>query len=426
MKPLSGLGVIFRREFLERIRNKTYLITTLIGIIVIIGLSFTPMILDKIKSADRTNIMVLEQSGEISTFLDQQLQDKLPDGEREFSFQSVKPSLVEWEDQKNKAIKAMVDDGDISAVLEVSPPNAPSQLIWHTKNMMGSDASAKVRDVIQQMTVQERVAASGFSSGQFEALFAPIDFQIQTEGLKGGTQDQQTQNIMLVYFLLFMLYFSLIVYGMYVASGVIEEKSSRVMEMMLATVKPTTMMAGKILGIGAAGLTQYFIWIASGIGLIALKGKSLSVIPGASFEISTVDPAFLIYFGVFFILGFLLYASLYAGIGSMVSRVEDTNQAVSPLTFLTVVGFMLAMFSLTAPDNPWIVGLSYVPFFTPMLLFSRIILTQVPPLSIAIGIAELIASIALLIWLAGKMYRVGVLVYGKMSWRDIFRALRQK
>lgn len=422
---MKNLSVLIKREYRERVRNKTFLVSTLIGLIVILGLSFSSAIMDKIKSADRAEIVVLEQTGKIGAYLDQQLQDTLPDGRREFSFRTVTAEAGNWEEKKKNAINELLE-GKVTAVLEVSPPEAKTQIRWHSKKLDMGSTSAKVKGALQQMAVQERVQASGLSPEQFANIFAPIDFQIQAEGMKAATQEQQTQNIALVYFLLFMLYFSLIVYGMYVANGVIEEKSSRVMEMMLATVKPSTMMAGKILGIGAAGLTQYFIWIGSGLGLMALKGKGLSLSPGMSFQLSTVNPVYLVYFGVFFILGFLLYASLYAGIGSMVSRVEDTNQAVSPLTFLIVIGFMLAMFSLTSPDNPWIIGLSYVPFFTPMLLFSRIILTQVPPLSIVLGILELVASITILIWLAGKMYRVGVLMYGKMSWRDIFRAIRQK
>jgi ABC-2 type transport system permease protein len=276
------------------------------------------------------------------------------------------------------------------------------------------------------MMTQQRIKASGLSQTQLTAIFAPLKFNMQTEGIKANTKEQQTQNITLVYFLLFMLYFSLIVYGMYVANGVVEEKSSRVMEMMIATVKPTSMMTAKILGIGAVGLTQYFIWIGTGLGLLSLKGKGISIIPGMTLQLTTIEPMYLLYFGIFFILGFLLYASMYAGIGAMVSRPEDTNQAVSPMTFLIIAAFMLAMFSLYNPDNPWIVGLSYVPFFTPMLLFARIVLTHVSTLSVLLGILDLVLTTLLFIWMAGKMYRVGVLMYGKVSLRDMIRLVRER
>ena len=419
------LLVLIKREYGERVRNKTFIISTIIGIFVILGLSFAPAIMDKIKSADKSQITILEQTGQVTTYLDEQLQDKLPNGEREFSFQAVVANSSDWAEQQKVLLEKLVA-GKTSAVLEIAPPGAPDSVIWHSKKIDLGGASTKVNAVLQQMTTQQRIKASGLSQTQLTAIFAPVNFNMQTEGLKASSKEQQTQNITLVYFLLFMLYFSLIVYGMYVANGVVEEKSSRVMEMMIATVKPTSMMTAKILGVGAVGLTQYFIWIGAGLGLLTLKGKGISLIPGMTFQLTTIEPLYLLYFGIFFILGFLLYASMYAGIGAMVSRPEDTNQAVSPMTFLIIAAFMLAMFSLYSPDNPWVVGLSYVPFFTPMVLFSRIVLTHVSTLGVLLGILDLVLTILLLMWIAGKMYRVGVLMYGKVSWRDMIRLVRER
>lgn len=420
-----GLLVLIRREYVERIRNRTFIVSTILGILIILGLSFAPAIMDKIKTAGKSQITILEQTGQVTAYLDEQLQNRLPNGEREFSFHTVIADSLNWENQK----KALVEDlvaGKTSAVVEIAPPGAPDRVIWHTKKIDFGGASTTVNNALQQMTTQQRIQASGLSQSQLTAIFAPINFDIQTEGIKASSKEQQTQNITLVYFLLFMLYFSLVVYGMQVANGVVEEKSSRVMEMMIATVKPTTMMAAKILGIGAVGLTQYFIWIGSGLGLLALKGKGISLMPGMTVQLTTIEPLYLLYFGVFFILGFLLYAAMYAGIGAMVSRPEDTNQAVSPMTFVIIAGFMIAMFSLYNPDNPWVVGLSYVPFFTPMVLFARIILTQVPTLEVLMGILVLVLTTFLLIWISGKMYRVGVLMYGKVSWRDMFRLIKKQ
>jgi ABC-2 type transport system permease protein len=420
-----GLLVLIQREYGERVRNKTFIVSTIIGLIVILGLSFAPAIMDKIKSADKSKITILEQTGQVTPYLDEQLQTKLPNGDREFSFQAVVANSSNWADQKKVLLDKLLA-GETSAVLEIAPPGAADRVIWHSKKIDLGGASTKVNAALQTMTTQQRIKASGLSQTQLTAIFTPLNFDMQTEGLKASSKEQQTQNMTLVYILLFMLYFSLIVYGMYVANGVVEEKSSRVMEMMIATVKPMSMMTAKILGIGAVGLTQYFIWIGTGLGLLALKGKGISIIPGMTLQVTTIEPLYLIYFGIFFILGFLLYASMYAGIGAMVSRPEDTNQAVGPMTFLIVAAFMLAMVSLYSPDNPWIVGLSYVPFFTPMILFSRIVLTNVSTLSVLLGILDLVLSILLMMWIAGKMYRVGVLMYGKVSLRDMIQLIRER
>ena len=419
------LLVLIRREYGERVRNKTFVISTIIGFFAIMVLSFAPAIMDKIRSADKSQIAILEQTGQVTAYLDEQLQTKLPNGERQFSFQAVVANSSDWADQKKILLEKLVT-GKTSAVLEIAPPDAPSSVIWHSKNIDMGGASTKVNAILQQMTTQQRIKASGLSQTQLTTIFAPLTFDTQVEGLKASSKEQQTQNMMLVYILLFMLYFSLYAYGMSVANGVVEEKSSRVMEMMIATVKPTSMMTAKILGIGAVGLTQYFIWIGTGLGLLSLKGKGISLIPGMTLQLTTIEPLYLIYFGIFFILGFLLYASMYAGIGAMVSRPEDTNQAVGPMTFLIVAAFMVAMVSLYSPDNPWVVGLSYVPFFTPMVLFARIVLTHVSTLGVLLGILDLMLSTLLLMWIAGKMYRVGVLMYGKASWRDMIRLIRER
>jgi len=420
---LPRVKALIQREYLQRVRNKTFILTTVIGLLVILGLSFAPVIMDMIKAADKAKVTVLEQSGEVTKYLDSALQDKLPNGEREFAFQVVTAATsAEWPEKLQAAIEEL-KAGKSSAVLEIAPPQAPGGVVWHAKKIDMGGASTKVRTALQQMFTEQRIKASGLSPTELAGIFTPLDFQIRAEGLKAKTQEQQTQNVLLVYFLLFMLYFSLIVYGMHVANGVVEEKSSRVMEMMLASVQPATMMAAKIVGIGAAGLTQYAIWIGSGIGLLSLKNQGISLLPGMSFHLAGLDPLYLVYFGVFFILGFLLYAAMYAGIGATVSRVEDTNQAVSPMTFLIVIGFMLAMYSLFNPANPWIVGLSYVPFFTPMVFFARIVLTPVPVSEVLLGILDLLVSIGILIWLAGKLYRFGVLMYGKVSWRDLVRLI---
>lgn len=424
---MNRLRTIIAREYRERVKQKGFIFATLIGLLVIVGLSFAPAIMDKIRSADHLDFTVLEQTGNISAYLGNTLRDTLPDGKKAIDVTgTVKASATDWAEQRDKLIK------EGTTFLEIFPPDAPQSVIWHAQKTLSSSLTGQVQTAITQWKTQQQIIAAGISPDQFSKIFAPLNFETQIEqsgssgGLRGATEDQQIQNVILVYFLLFMLYFALVLYGAYVAQGVIEEKSSRIMEMMLATVRPTTLMAGKILGIGAVGLTQYVVWMGAGIVMLSFKGGGLFDSLGVSFSLQQVDPMMFVYFGIFFVLGFLMYAAVYAGLGSMVSRVEDANQVVSPFTMLLVIAFMVAMFSLGSPDNPWIVGLSYVPFFTPMLMFTRIVLTHVAPVSIAIGIGELIVTIVILMWLAAKIYRVGVLMYGKVSWKDAFRVLRGK
>lgn len=207
-----GLRVLIQREYGERVRDKTFIVSTVIGLFVILGLSFAPAIMDKLKSADKSQITILEQTGQVTPYLDQQLQSKLPNGEREFSFQAVVANATDWAEQK-KVLLEKLAAGKTSAVLEIAPPSAPDSIIWHSKKIDLGGASSKVNAVLQQMTTQQRIKDSGLSQTQLTAILAPLNFQIQTEGLKASSREQQAQNMTLVYFLLFMLYFSLIVYG---------------------------------------------------------------------------------------------------------------------------------------------------------------------------------------------------------------------
>lgn len=430
---MHQLKVIIGREYMQRVKQKSFAIVTIIGVLVILVLSLAPGLLDKIKTADRLNFAVLAQDGSVADYLQSALQEKLPDGEPRYNLtESIQASPADWEGQKTRLLGDVREKGTI--LLEVFPPGSPQTVTWYSAKVIGSGERQTVEAALQQMAVETRIKSAGLTQEQFSGIFAPLEFKdvvdsgkADHEGETKGASDQEKfQNIALVYILLFFLYFALVIYGAYVAQGVVEEKSSRIMEMMLASVKPTTMMAGKILGIGAVGLTQFVIWIAAGVGLLSFNGAGLLDSLGAGFSLGNVNPGYFFLFGLFFVLGFLMYAAVYAGLGSMVSRVEDANQVVTPVTMLLVVAFMVAMFSLTSPDNPWIVGLSYFPFFTPMLMFSRVVLTHVSPLSVILGIGIMILTIIVLIWLAARIYRAGVLMYGKVSWKDAFRVLRQK
>jgi len=198
-----GLLILIQREYGERVRNKTFIFSTIIGLFIILGLSFAPAIMDKIKSADKSQITVLEQTGQVTSYLDEQLQNKLPNGEREFSFEAVVANSSAWANQKKALLEKLVA-GKTSVVLEITPPGAPDSVIWHSKNIDLGGTSTKVNAVLQQMTNQQRIKASGLSQTQLAAIFTPLNFNIQTEGLKASSKEQQTQNMALVYFLLFM------------------------------------------------------------------------------------------------------------------------------------------------------------------------------------------------------------------------------
>jgi ABC-2 type transport system permease protein len=225
--------------------------------------------------------------------------------------------------------------------------------------------------------------------------------------------------------MLFFLYFSVIMYGQMISTEVATEKSSRVMEILVSSVSPVSQMFAKIFGIALLGLTQFAILILAGyLGIQQSKtlgdGSMLSF-----FGFDDINPGTIIYAVVFFILGYLLYATLAATLGSLVSRLEDAQQLLAPMIMLVVAGFLIAMFGLGIPDSTFITVSSYFPFFTPLIMFLRVGMLEIPIWEVALSIGILVGSILVLALIGARVYRGGVLMYGKStSLKDLKTALQ--
>ncbi len=221
---------------------------------------------------------------------------------------------------------------------------------------------------------------------------------------------------------------AILTYGNWVAQSVAEEKSGRVMELLITAATPRQLLTGKVVGAGAAGLSQYLvIVVAAVIGLVANGpvSQALGVSGDLPFSLPSLDPVTLLAFGVFFLLGFTLYSTLYAAAGSMVSRIEDVQQAVGPLIFLAMGGYFASFTALNDPDAGWVAILSIVPFFSPYLMPARMLLTSVPALEVLLALLLLLVTLAAAIWLASRVYSAGVLMYGqRVGIRTIWRATR--
>jgi ABC-2 type transport system permease protein len=200
--------------------------------------------------------------------------------------------------------------------------------------------------------------------------------------------------------------------------SVIEEKSSRVIESVIASVKPFHLMAGKILGVGALGLTQYSLW-ALVMGLLSLYGVKFTALfasdpaTAANLTMPTVAPGILLFFILFFVLGYFLFSAIFAGLGAMVNSDQEAQQLVFPVIMLVIIPFLCTFYIIENPDTQMSVVLSLIPFFAPMTMFARIVVLTPPAWEIALCLALLVATIVGTIWLVGRIFRVGVLMYGK-------------
>ena len=260
---------------------------------------------------------------------------------------------------------------------------------------------------------------------QLASIYEPPVFERVALKDNAKTQEELSEARGLVYVLLFVIYFAVIMYANMIAMEVATEKSSRVMEILISSVSPIKQMFGKILGIGLLSLTQLVFLL--GVGYYFVK-RNLESMEGGFFEFlgfQNIPLSTIIYAVIFFILGYFLYATLAALLGSLVSRIEDVQQMITPMTFVVVAGFMIAMFGLNQPDTTFITITSYIPFFTPMLMFMRVGMLTLPTWEPILGILILIVSIVILAIFGARVYKGGVLMYGKSSsFKDIKKALQ--
>jgi ABC-2 type transport system permease protein len=303
---------------------------------------------------------------------------------------------------------------------------ADLQFTYHSDDRPGPATTARLLAVLTSAATQARLRESGISPEQAQALFGPPPFKVEPI-VQGTLRDERAyfQSAAVVYLLLVLLYITILLYGMQVATGVVEEKSSRVMELLITAVRPLDMMIGKVLGVAIAGLTQYGIWVLTGLLLLLVNILPRGSQFASGVNIEYVPAETLVFFFMFFLLGFLLYAFIYAGIGSLVSRTEDVNGVVTPLSLITISTYFISIWALNSPDAPLVRWLSLVPFFTPMLMFIRVALGSVEWWELALSLVFLVGTGLLFAWVGAKIYRVGVLMYGKRpSFREVARLLR--
>lgn len=243
---------------------------------------------------------------------------------------------------------------------------------------------------------------------------------------ESGETAENGQSVLVRVSIVMVLYITLLVYGVMTMRSVLEEKTTRIVEILASSAKPSQLLSGKILGVAAVGLTQYLIWGCTA-ALVSGYGATMATI----FSPDTAAPSFhlplsyIVYPIIFFLAGYFLYASLYAAIGSMVSSEEESQQVQVPVTIVLVACFVLYPAILRAPNSPLSVTLSLIPFFSPILMVFRITVQTPPFWQIALSLAICVATTVAVIRVSAKIYRVGILIYGKRpSVMELLRWLR--
>jgi ABC-2 type transport system permease protein len=272
-----------------------------------------------------------------------------------------------------------------------------------------------VEDAIEQSVRNSRFEAAGIDGQRVQAL-SNVRLSLGTERLsERGRGSAGRENVALAYVIAMLLYMSIVLYGQSIMMSVIEEKTQRVAEVVVSAIQPKQLLAGKVLGVGAVGLTQQLIWVASGILLVRFQAPIMKAVglAGAPITMPSVPITTALIFLVFFVLGFTFFTALFAAAGSMVSTTQDAQQVATPLTMLIVPSILLLSPVMLEPGGTLSRVVTLVPFTSPILMPVRMSLTNVPWFEVFGSIAIMVVTCLGAIWLAARIYRVGVLMYGK-------------
>jgi ABC-2 type transport system permease protein len=412
---MNKFWIILSHTYLNKLKTKSFIITTLLTVVITLGLTNMSNIIEVFdKGGDKEKVAVLDETGQLYAPLKEQM-----------SALNKNLSLKEFDGTEKEAEKA-VEEGEYTGFVQLRYDEEQlPEATYKAMSVADSNIFTDLQAGLQQLKTMLAASEISLTPEQLQQLYEPVTFDKVALEENAKTEEELNQARGLVYVLLFVIYFAVIMYASMIAMEVATEKSSRVMEILISSVSPIKQMFAKILGIGLLSLTQLAVLLS--VGYFSIK-RNLSSLEGGFFDafgFGNVSISTIAYAVIFFILGYFLYATLAAFLGSLVSRIEDVQQMITPMTLLVVAGFMIAMFGLGQPDSPFIVITSYIPFFTPMIMFLRVGMLNIPIWESVLGISILAGTIVILAVFGARVYRGGVLMYGKSnSFKDIKKALQ--
>ena len=397
---MKQFGKILKFELKSYLKNKMFVGITVFLVLAISVVMFLPNIISAFKSDGDT-----EQTAERPVMLVYAEDEALTLTVREF-FASA---FIDYDVRVAEGNVDDVKDGVISGEAECAfVMDGASSYTYYVNNLSMYDSNTAVADSVLQEVYRMGAMVQGGLSPEQAGEIMSVQIQSNTETLG----KDQMQNFFYTYIMIFALYMVILLYGQMVATNVANEKSSRAMEVLITSAKPTSMMFGKVLASCIAGFSQLVLVFGTAILLYNVNKDALSN-PLIS-SIFDIPVELFIYLIVFFVLGFLIYAFMFGAIGSTASKLEDINTSVMPITFLFIIAFMVVIFSMSSGtvDNTAMLVCSYIPFTSPMAMFTRICMSTVAWYEIALSIAVLIGSTVGIGVLSARIYRVGVLLYG--------------
>ena len=437
---LSKIGLIIGREYSVRVKKKSFILTTIITPVLMAALILIPSLIMLYKGNDQQKIMFVDRSGLVKPYFE--------NGKSvEYQFADAGADVNQLKaDFDNLGVDILVFVSDLDSANNVAVTTYSKEPVsLETKSDIGRTIETAVRDyklrtydIVGYDEIMEKVS----TSVNIDALTLTDD---------GGEKADSVEAYMVIaYIMSFLIYIFTFMFGNMVMRGVIEEKSNRIVEVMVSSVSSFELMMGKIIGIAGVALTQFIIWIV--LTLLLVTGGTLLFGADVATAAGAVDPSgateavsqtmmsgimeglgslnipyLLIFFLIYFLLGYLLYASMFAAVGSAVDNEADTGQLSMPITIPLMLGLFIMLHTFQHPSSPLSFWASIIPFTSPMVMLARLPFGVVPGWQLALSIALLLVTFVLVTWISARIYRVGILMYGKKAtFKDLYKWMKSK
>jgi ABC-2 type transport system permease protein len=446
---VTKLWAIIKREYLQRVRSRMFVVWTILGPLMMVVFTVVPAFIFQIKAGEATRIAIVDQSGRMYERVQASIlrghapepasgsgADALNQNARErvqkageltganYKIEQVAlvgRSLEEIKRGLSERVSLNQLDGYIIIPTDILESGEAE---YYGRNVGDVITREQIEESISRAVTEERMVAANIDPARVREMSEPV--RMNTIKISESGEEEDSGGLFYLVFLVgFLIYLTLIMYGQVILAAVVEEKETRIAEVLFSSVSSFTLMMGKLIGVSLVALTQYAVWALAFVAF-ALYGVNVLTERGVDVALPQIPLLLVLYFFLFFLLGYFIYATIYALVGSMVTTTQEGGQVSLPVIFMLVIGFYMAFPVLRAPNSSFAFWVSMIPFFSPITMMVRIV-AQTPPFwQIALSFLIGCCTVVLLIWIAARIYRTGMLMYGKRATiPEVLRWLRQ-
>jgi ABC-2 type transport system permease protein len=451
---MKKLLIIIKREYFQRIRTKGFVLSCLLGPILMLGFTVMPGLLFAFRGGEATKVAVVDLTGKLyegvrESILTNRAQERgkgepqvaptsvtaMADGGAQmqqvakalgahYEIEQVRTDGRTLEELKNE-LNARVRKGELGVYIVL-----PEKILeegraeYYGRNVSDMITLGQLRHSLNRAVVEQRLRDANIDQNRVRQLSQEIRMET-TKVSESGLERDRGGSFGLAMFIGLFIYMAILMYGQVILASVVEEKTTRVSEVLFSSVRPFHLMLGKLVGVSLVAITQYAIW-AVVFGLFGLYGVGMLAARGMDVPLPNIPLSLGIYALLFFIVGFLMYATIYVLVAAMVTTEKEAGQMALPVIFLSVISIYMAFPVIRNPNSSFAFWVSIAPFLSPITMLVRII-TETPPFwQIALSLGIGLATVLLFVWIASRIYRVGMLMYGKSaSIPEVLRWLRQ-